>query len=255
MTASIAIEQSTDPEQRLAQRALAEALSCPVVTAAEVNQFAFVLRHELAGLTLQAMAKQAPGGLRVDFNSPALRRRAADRLRQQDLIKAIGVKGGSRPVVLDATAGLGSDAFLIAAAGCQVWMMERSAVVHALLADGLRRGVQPGSAVADIVARMHLEWGDVLDVALTRDRVDVVYLDPMFPAERKSARSGKGMYLLQALLGPAANEQELFRRARDLSPQRVVVKRGKRSPTIVEQAPDICFRGSSSRYDVYLLGS
>lgn len=255
MAATIAIEKSLDPAMAAAQHALGEDLSCPLVPAEQVTQFDFVLRQEAAGLTLQATAKQAPGGVRVDFNSAALRRRAADRLRHQDLIKAIGIKGAARPTVLDATAGLGSDAFLFAASGCQVWMLERSPIVHALLADGLRRGADPVSPVAGIVARMKLVFGDILDPAHAVDPMDVVYLDPMFPADRKSARSGKGMYLLQELLGPAVDESDLFARALSVARQRVVVKRGKRSPAIASKPVDICFRGSSSRYDVYLQDS
>ncbi|GAB5498923.1 MAG: class I SAM-dependent methyltransferase [Pseudohongiellaceae bacterium] len=252
MSTLFALERSPDPALEAAQLDLHRKLACPLVAAAESGAFDFVLRHEAAGLTLYATATNAPGGVRVDFCDPALRRRAADGLRRQDLVKAVGVKGTVRPSVLDATAGLGSDGFLLAAAGCSVQLLERSAVVHALLADGLQRGAAPGSPVADIVARLSLIRDDFIDAKLPVDAVDVVYLDPMFPADRKSARSGKGMYLLQELLGPASDEGRLFTRAIGLASRRVVVKRGKLSPAIADQVADICFRGSSSRYDVYL---
>lgn len=252
MSSTFALERSPDPALAATQLDLQKKLACPLVPAAQSGDFDFVLRHEVAGLTLYATANNAPGGVRVDFCDPALRRRAADGLRRQDLVKAIGVKGTVRPRVLDATAGLGSDGFLLAAAGCSVLMLERSAVVHALLADGLQRGAADGSPVADTVARLSLINDDFIDAKLPGGVVDVVYLDPMFPADRKSARSGKGMYLLQELLGPASDEGKLFTRASDLATRRVVVKRGKLSPAIADQVADICFRGSSSRYDVYL---
>jgi len=155
--------------------------------------------------------------------------------------------------VLDATAGLGSDAFLLASSGCQVHMLERSPVVYALLLDGLQRAAADGPVLAGIVERLELQHADLLDMPLTAGAADVVYLDPMFPAGRRSARSGKGMFLLQELLGPAKDEAALFTRAAALASQRVVVKRGKRSPAITDRVADICFRGSSSRYDVYLM--
>lgn len=253
MTGTIAIEQAADPQLASAQARVQQALACPLVTPAEADAFDFLLRQEAAGLTLYATASDAPGGLRVDFSDPALRRRAADGLRRQDLVKAIGVKGAARPAVLDATAGLGSDAFLIASAGCQVRMLERSPVVHALLADGLLRGAAVGSPVQETVARLSLAESDFRKAPVPAAEVEVVYLDPMFPADRKSARSGKGMYLLQELLGPAVDEAELFARATEVASRRVVVKRGKLSPAIADREADICFRGSSSRYDVYLM--
>lgn len=253
MSVTVALEQSPEPQLAAVQTALQQELACPLVTAAQAEGYDFVLRHEAAGLTLYATANNAPGGVRVDFCDSALLRRSADGLKRQDLIKAIGAKGAARPAVLDATAGLGSDGFLMAAAGCKVLMLERSPVVHALLADGLRRGAAADSPSSETVAHMSLLKHDLNAGMLSGDRFDVVYLDPMFPADRKTARSGKGMYLLQELLGPASDEAELFRRAAEMASRRIVVKRGKRSPEITDEKPDICFRGSSSRYDVYLL--
>ena len=74
----------------------------------------------------------------------------------------------------------------------------------------------------------------------------------MFPADRKSARSGKGMYLLQELLGNDCEEEQMLAKARYVARSRVVVKRGKRSSWLAQVEPDISFRGSSSRFDVYL---
>ena len=56
----------------------------------------------------------------VDFQKLAERPK-----RAKDLIaKAVGVKGAYRPTVIDATAGLGQDAFVLASYGCEVVMLE-----------------------------------------------------------------------------------------------------------------------------------
>jgi 16S rRNA (guanine1516-N2)-methyltransferase len=62
--------------------------------------------------------KKAVQDLRIDFTSGAV----AHRLRfgggrGQALPKAIGLKGGKTPDVVDATAGFGRDSFLLASLG------------------------------------------------------------------------------------------------------------------------------------------
>jgi 16S rRNA (guanine1516-N2)-methyltransferase len=154
---------------------------------------------------------------------------------------------------LDATAGLGKDAFLIASLGCEVSLLERSAVVHALLADGLARTGYYGEEIGAILGRMKLHFGDLLEFVADSQQFDVVYLDPMFPERRKSAKVKKDMAALQQLLGHQADGAELLDCAKLLAKKRVVVKRAKLSPHLGSGKPDIEFKGSSSRYDVYII--
>lgn len=203
-------------------------------------------------LYLYSTAVDAPGGLSVDFTAPALQKRTRDGLRAQGLGKAVGLKNKPLPTVLDATAGLGNDAYLLARAGCEVRLLERSAVVYSLLADAIERARHDGDDIAAASSRMHLSHADFLDLPLDKGSFDVVYLDPMFPADRKSAKSGKGMFLLQELLGYDCDEEALLGKAKEVARKRIVVKRGKLSPQLAGVRPDISFRGSSSRFDVYL---
>ncbi|MDA0689444.1 MAG: class I SAM-dependent methyltransferase [Proteobacteria bacterium] len=214
--------------------------------------FRFILRYEKQGLTLYSTHADAPGGLCVDFASRDLQRRRKESLKAQNLGKALGLKSLRYPVILDATAGLGTDSFLFSAAGCQVVMLERNPLVHALLADGLDRAANTDGVLRDITERMRLQQEDFLHARLDTDAFDVVYLDPMFPAKKKSAKSGKGMFLLQQLVADSADEIMMLQRAMQLARKRVVVKRAKLSPTIGELRPDISFIGSSNRFDVYL---
>jgi 16S rRNA (guanine1516-N2)-methyltransferase len=256
-----------------AEAALAEKLGCDIHSSSDDNQHKplFVLSWQAGRLTLISTAVDAPGGLCVDFSGAALLRRARDGLAKQGLGKAVGLKKRPLPTVLDATAGLGNDAFLLASAGCRVQMLERSPVVHALLEDALRRAcnaqdtsvittpeqdaspeVMADELLDRAVQQLTLMHADFLTTPLGKNSVDVVYLDPMFPADRKTAKSGKGMFLLQTLLGEECAEQEMLTRAQSVARSRVVVKRGKRSGFLAGVKPEISFRGSSSRFDVYL---
>lgn len=104
-------------------------------------------------------------------------------------------RSGSRkatPTVIDATAGLGRDAFVTASLGARVVMLERSPVVGALLRDALRRA-HADPVVSAIAARMQLVVTDAvtfLETLTTRPgkfHPDVVYLDPMYPHTNKTA--------------------------------------------------------------------
>lgn len=254
MSARVAIQMANNAPSA-SELSLQEALGCSIAAAtAEVeNDFDFLLRWQDGALTLLATASDAPGGLCIDFTDRALQKRALDGLKRQGIGKAVGLKKKPLPEILDATAGLGGDAYLLASAGCQVTMLERSGIVHALLQDALRRAsLLSDSQAAAAVKNLKLSHADFLDQPLAESSVDVVYLDPMFPADRKNARSGKGMYLLQELLGNDCEEEQMLAKARYVARNRVVVKRGKRSGWMAQVEPDISFRGSSSRFDVYL---
>lgn len=218
----------------------------------EVDNFDYLLSYRAEKLSLQSVSDSKAGALCVDFLDAKLNYRANSAIRGQGIAKALGIKGSIRPTVLDATAGLGKDAFLMACLGCEVSMLERSPLVHALLADGLSRGDYYGAEVAAILGRMNLRLGDLLEFAANSQQFDVVYLDPMFPSRRKSAKVKKDMALLQNLLGYQSDGAQLLDCAKLFAKKRVVVKRAKLSPYLGSDKPDIEFKGSSSRYDVYL---
>ena len=92
--------------------------------------------------------------LRCDF-AHMISRLAPDRLARELLVRAAKVKGVEKPVAIDATAGFGEDAFLLAAAGFKVFMYERDPMIAALLRDGLVRGAKD-ERLAQVVSRMTL---------------------------------------------------------------------------------------------------
>ena len=177
------------------------------------------------------------------------------------IAKAVGVSAKILPEVLDATAGLGADAFVLACLGCRVTMMERSPVVFALLEDGLARArcfaEQGDEALAGILARMQLLPGDSIEYlqGQTQSVADVIYLDPMFPERRKSAAVKKEMQAFHAVVGADSDSERLLQAALTKARYRVAVKRPRLAPAIQGATPSHSIEGKSSRYDIYALRS
>ncbi len=191
----------------------------------------------------------------VDFvGGKAGHRRKFGGGRGQDIAKAVGLNKGVTPSVLDATGGLGRDAFVLASLGCHVTIIERSPVVAALLADGLRRG-REAAETGDIINQMSLIQANAVEWMKTQSplegRFDVVYLDPMFPHREKSALVKKEMRLFQELLGDDPDADLLLAPALTVACHRVVVKRPRLAPDLDGQKPDYRLVGKSCRYDVY----
>lgn len=244
----ICIQAMTVADQAAAQRWAAE-LALPLGGEAE-----FALQVSVDGLQLQELGPAAPGPIRVDFVQGALaHRRQFGGGSGQLIAKAVGVQPGVRPTVLDATAGLGRDAFVLACLGCQVTMLERNPIVAALLADGLRRA-SLAADVAEIVQRMPLQEGDAIALMThwTAEVPQVVHLDPMFPTREKSALVKKEMRLFQPLVGGDDDAPELLAAALALASHRVVVKRPRKAPAIAGSAPTYSLSAKSSRYDIYV---
>ncbi len=193
--------------------------------------------------------------LYVDFVAGAIaHRRRFGGGRKQPLAKAIGLKGGASPTVVDATAGLGRDAFVLACLGCRVDLVERSPIMAALLRDGLRRAARDPEIGAMVSERLRLVVADgrpYLQNLSESDRPDVVYLDPMYPHRRKSALAKKEMQLLRQLVGDDEDASELLLAALASAKQRVVVKRPRLAPVLVGSAPGFQITAPNTRFDIY----
>lgn len=243
----IRVDAMTVADQATAQR-WAQDLGLPLAGEAE-----FALQVSVDGLQLQELGRAAPGPVRVDFIEGALaHRRQFGGGSGQMIAKAVGIQPGVRPTILDATAGLGRDAFVLACLGCQVHMIERHPIVAALLTDGLRRA-RLDTQVAGIVQRMPLLIGDAIELmrAWTADAPQVIHLDPMFPSRDKSALVKKEMRLFKPLVGADDDAPDLLAAALALATHRVVVKRPRKAPSIAGAIPTYSLDGKSSRYDVY----
>jgi 16S rRNA (guanine1516-N2)-methyltransferase len=213
----------------------------------------FALQLGDAGLQLLDLSPHAPGPVRVDFVAGAVaHRRLFGGGSGQMIAKAVGLQPGVRPTVLDATAGLGRDAFVLAQLGCAVTLIERQPLIAALLEDGLQRALSDLD-VAPIVAQMHLLRGNAIE--LMRDWAgeppQVIYLDPMFPHRDKSASVKKDMRLFRPLVGDDDDAPALLAAALALATHRVVVKRPRKAPAIAGEKPGYVLEGNASRFDIY----
>ena len=196
--------------------------------------------------------------LRADFHGPEVSyRRQKGGGRGQMIAKAVGLKGGSTPTVLDATAGLGADAFVLASLGCAVRLVERSVPLCLLIESAMERARREEDAeLRAILKRMQLVCADavqLLPTVHTEETPDVVYLDPMFPPRSKSALVKKEMRLVHQLVGEDTDSGELLEAALPVARDRVVVKRPRIAPDLIGPEPDVRLTGKSNRYDIYLV--
>lgn len=201
--------------------------------------------------------------LQVDFISGAqAHRRKYGGGKSQLIAKAVGVKPKIFPSILDLTAGLGKDAFVLACLGCRVTLLERNPVVFQALQEGLQRAFDyaqqqtaqhQDTELQHILARMTVVNMDSLLFLTNVSNVtqQVIYLDPMFPERKKSSAVKKDMALLQEIVGADGDSDILFQQAFNADVCRIVVKRPRLAPSLANTKPTLVFQGQSSRFDIY----
>jgi 16S rRNA (guanine1516-N2)-methyltransferase len=173
--------------------------------------------------------------------------------RGQALPRAAGFVRGRTPSVVDATAGLGRDAFLLAALGADVVLIERSPEIATLLEAGLERARQAGGSHAEIAGRMRLLVGDSRKL-LSGLHPEVVLVDPMHPPRGNSALVKQEMRLLRATVGDDPDAGELMQAALAAARNRVVLKWPiHAAPLASLPPPSHSIAGKSTRYDVFMV--
>ncbi|WED23252.1 class I SAM-dependent methyltransferase [Vibrio sp. JC009] len=227
------------------------------------STFALVLTEQR--LELRKTDEPKLGAIYVDLVGGAVgHRRKFGGGKGQAIAKAAGLNKGVTPTVLDGTAGLGRDAFVLASLGCKVQMVERNPVVAALLDNGLKRAKQDpeiGGWVSERMTLLHASSHDALE-KLAQDKdfaaPDVVYLDPMYPHpenKKKSALVKKEMRVFQSLVGADTDADGLLKPALSLASKRVVVKRPDYADWLAGEKPAMAIETKKNRFDVYVLAS
>jgi 16S rRNA (guanine1516-N2)-methyltransferase len=213
-----------------------------------------IRQHLPQGITLEedgdGLFLSADGQiLRADFTR-MLPRLKPSNLNGELLVRAARIKGADGPLTaLDATAGLGEDSLLLAAAGFSVTMYEWNPVVFALLRDGLRRA-QQRPELAEIAGRMQVIHADSTEAMRTLALPpDVILLDPMFPERQKSALVKKKLQMIQKLEMPCAREGEILRTALEAGARKVIIKRPPKGPFLAGVKPDYSLSGKAVRFD------
>ena len=190
----------------------------------------------------------------VDFVGGAVGHRfRSSEGRGQALAKAAGLVRGQTPKIVDATAGLGRDAFLLASLGAEVILIERSPDMHARLQQGMARALAEGGRYAETIGRMTLLLGDSKEL-LPDLKPEVVLVDPMHPPRHNSALVKKEMRLIRDIVGTDPDAQDLMRVALASATKRVVLKWPLRAdPMEGIRKPSHQILGKNTRYDVFMI--
>ncbi|MBW2425429.1 MAG: class I SAM-dependent methyltransferase [Deltaproteobacteria bacterium] len=228
------------------QGAILETLGIERVEHVLPERDAFILIEGREGLELRPPGEFDRRGLSARF--PPDRAGAAKAGTRLPLHRAFGPK---IEWILDATAGLGSDAYRLADAGYRVRGIERHPVVFALLASAWAHAERTGAVSPAVAARLCFEWGEAaMRVGAIEESNVGIYLDPMYPPPRRSSALPKRpLQILRRLVGEESDALALLEVARARA-ARVVVKRPHHAPPLMD---DVAFSVETKlvRFDVY----
>jgi len=257
MNLPLAISCSS-PHFKIRAEEISAQLSLPLVSETlpeHTNEYAMLIVVGEHGTGIQLTGSKQPSPLYVDFVAgAAAHRRQFGGGKGQAIAKAVGLSERTSLKVVDATAGLGRDAFVLASLGCVVVLVERSPIIAVLLADGLARA-KLDDEVEAIANRMSLATSSGVDYLAglwDENLPDVIYLDPMFPSRGKSAKVKKDMQIFHQLIGQDDDADLLLAPALEKAKYRVVVKRPAKAPYLSNQKPTYELKGKSNRFDIYV---
>ncbi|HAT8179437.1 TPA: SAM-dependent methyltransferase [Legionella pneumophila] len=167
--------------------------------------------------------------------------------KKQGLIRACKPTKGVK--ILDATAGWGKDAAILASFGADVVMLERNPVMAALLTDALshRKESDIQKMCLSLIERDAISF---LHSLQEKDYPDIIYIDPMHPERSKSALVKKEMQVLQQLIGVDNDATKLIKLSLSRAKLRVVVKWPQKVKPLM--LPDASIDGKTVRFDIYM---
>ncbi|ABM62838.1 class I SAM-dependent methyltransferase [Halorhodospira halophila] len=263
MHAGLRCDASTDPglcgvvavgDHPAAAAAWAEQLGVPVLEHRPQEGSGVILLADEPP-ALQLLGRRAPGPVAIDFTDHQLQRRVAgSTLRRDPLARAVGLHRRPQTAVVDATAGLGHDGWVLAALGARMTWIERSPVLAALLDAALERA-RANAQHADTATRVRLHPGDLCHLLPELDATsrEVVYIDPMYPDGSTRGAVGRPAQVLRALHADARgpDEDQLLAAALGHATRRVVVKRPQRAAPVAGPPPSRSVAGRAVRFDVY----
>ena len=186
------------------------------------------------------------------IEGPILHRLKYGRGRGQNLAKAVGMKFNKNRNIIDATAGLGYDSFILASLGAKVTLIERSQKMHELLQNGIDEGISFGGEIEKIINRMELLFGDSKDI-LPKLTPEVIMIDTMYKDRKKTALVKNNMRLVREIVGPDSDYIELLKVALNCAKNRVVLKQPRYAEPIKEiRKCSHQILGKSIRYDIFM---
>lgn len=168
--------------------------------------------------------------------------------KKQGIVRAC--KPGIGMQIIDATAGWGRDAAVLASFGADVLMLERNPIIAELLNDALLR--QDAQSKVNLKLNVcYQEAHSYINALLPEQYPDVIYIDPMHPIRHKTALVKKDLQALQYLVNEKGEGAiELVALSKKRVKQRVVVKWPANQPPLL--APNLSITGKTVRFDIYL---
>ena len=189
----------------------------------------------------------------IDFSSKEFLRRKDD--KNQEILKAIGIKKDSNLKILDTTAGLGRDSFILANFGCKITMLERNPIIFLLLQNAIENS-KNNSEIAKTTQNMTLiNQNSIEYLNNLKENFDVIYIDPMFPKTNKSRLVKKDMQIFREIVGDDLDSGKLLELALQQNVKRVVVKRMKKAEYLANKKPNFEIVGNTTRFDVYTINN
>jgi len=186
------------------------------------------------------------------IEGPILHRLKYGKGRGQNLAKAVGFKFNKNRTIIDATAGLGYDAFILASLGANVTLIERSEKIYDLLKTAISEAQLYGGEISKIVNRMNLLFGDSKDI-LPNIAPEVILIDTMYKDRKKSALVKNDMRLVREVVGSDSDHVELINVALNNASKRVVIKQPRYAETLDNiKGCSHQILGKTIRYDVYV---
>ena len=186
------------------------------------------------------------------IEGPILHRLKYGKGRGQNLAKAVGFKFNKNRTIIDATAGLGYDAFILASLGANVTLIERSEKIYHLLEAAISEAKLYGGEISKIVNRMNLLFGDSKDI-LPKIAPEVILIDTMYKERKKSALVKNDMRLVREVVGSDSDHVELINVALNNASKRVVIKQPRYAETLDNiKGCSHQILGKTIRYDVYV---
>ena len=225
-------------------KALADHLGAELNTGEKTDNV-LMLRLDENGLTLTDGKLELKG----DFTR-MLPRLKQNNLLGEHLVKAAKIKDfGELPSAVDATAGLGEDALLLAAVGFSVQLYEYDPVIAALLQDALQRAAKIPE-LSEIAGRMEFHEGNSITALHKMEKSpDLILLDPMFPGSQQTGLVKKKFQLLRQLEQPCSDEDDLIQAAIAAHPHKIIIKRPVKGPYLGGIRPAYSIFGKGIRFD------
>lgn len=191
--------------------------------------------------------------VKIDFTDSTFLYRLEHSGKKQMLPKACGLHLGYQNII-DMTAGLGEDSFVLAHLGCTLTLIERNKTVFNALSIALDIAKKTPETY-EAANRITLLHGNSIEILPTLEDSDVIFCDPMFPERQKSALVKQAMRDLKNTVGDDPDSDILLAAALTHNTKRVVVKRPKLAGFLNKQEPNFQVKGKSGRFDVYLTPS